>query len=98
MGTSEKHSEKQKGKRYEIVILKSAFKQLNKIPQPYLSKISEKIDELSTMPRPIGVEKLTNRNNEYRVRVGTYRIIYSIFDKQLIIEVIDIDHRKQVYR
>jgi len=71
---------------------------LSKISEPYNSKIVEKINSLSIDPRPFGVEKLISRDNEYRVRVGVYRIVYSIFDNLLLIEVVDIDHRKQIYR
>lgn len=98
MGTSKANAKKQKVSSYQIEITRSAIKQLADIPEPYQIKISEKIDGLSFDPRPFGVEKLSNRKNEYRVRVGVYRIVYSIFDKQLIIEVITIDHRKQVYK
>ncbi len=83
---------------YQIVIVKSAAKQLNTIPHLYKERIIKKIDSLSLNPRPFGAEKLANRENEYRVRVGVYRIVYSIFDKKLIVEVVDIDHRKQIYK
>ena len=83
---------------YRIVIVKSAAKQLSALSDLLKEKIISKIDSLAVNPRPYGIEKLSNRQNEYRVRVGDYRIVYSIFDKLLIVEVVDIDHRKQVYR
>ena len=98
MAKRKENPEAKKRSRYEIVIVRSALKQLDKISDPYYTKISNEIDLLEFNPRPFGVEKLTNRDNEYRIRVGVYRIIYSIFDRQLLVEVIDIDHRKQVYR
>ncbi|MEO5572690.1 MAG: type II toxin-antitoxin system RelE/ParE family toxin [Bacteroidia bacterium] len=85
-------------KLYEIIIVKSAVKQLQSIPTHYREKIIQKVDALSSNPRPHGVEKLTNRDNEYRIRIGVYRVIYSIFDEKLIVEVVDIDHRKQIYK
>ena len=84
--------------RYEIKIVKSVLKQLEPIPVSYREKIMSAIDELSFNPRPHGCEKLTNRKNEYRIRIGVYRIIYSVFDKKLVVDIVDIDHRKQVYR
>lgn len=86
------------GKKYQIILASSALKQLNSFPKNYREKIIQKIDSLSEEPRPFGVEKLKNRGNDYRVRVGIYRIIYSIYDKELLIDVIDIDHRKQIYK
>ena len=59
---------------YRIVIVKSAAKQLNDIPLLFKERIIRKIDLLAENPRPYGVEKLANRQNEYRVRVGDYRI------------------------
>ncbi|MCX6351003.1 MAG: type II toxin-antitoxin system RelE/ParE family toxin [Bacteroidetes bacterium] len=84
--------------KYTLFFVKSAQKQLTNIPEPYRSKILQKIEGLAENPRPHGTEKLVNRENDYRIRIGVYRVIYSIFDKKLIIEIIDIDHRKQVYR
>src|SRR5437762_1464896 len=98
MGTSQSDVEEKEKKNYKVVILKTALKQLQVIPSPYKEKIVSKIDGLAFNPRPFGCEKLTNRENEYMVRYGPYRIVYSIFDKMLLIEVVNIDHRKQVYR
>ncbi|MET7255481.1 type II toxin-antitoxin system RelE family toxin [Dyadobacter fermentans] len=58
----------------------------------------EVIDSLTANPRPSGVKKLENYKNSYRVRVGQYRIIYEIEDHQLIVEVIKVGNRKEVYR
>ncbi|MFM9945122.1 MAG: type II toxin-antitoxin system RelE family toxin [Bacteroidia bacterium] len=54
------------------------------------------IVNLETNPRPQGYIKLTGRRG-YRIRVGNYRIIYDIFDKELVIDVIDLSHRKDIY-
>ena len=53
---------------------------------------------LAENPRPEGMEKLTGRENRYRLRVGDYRIVYSIADEALIVMVIRIGHRREVYR
>lgn len=83
--------------KYKIEIKKSAIKELNSIPQKDIQKIISKIRSLSSNPRPQGCTKLTNRE-DYRIRVGNYRIIYSINDDILIITVIKIGHRKEIYR
>ena len=55
------------------------------------------ISDLSSNPRPKGCKKLKNRV-AYRIRVGDYRIIYEIYDDKLLIDVIHLGHRKEVYR
>jgi mRNA interferase RelE/StbE len=66
-------------------------------PQKYLTKILSRIKSLSLNPRPQDAIKLTNRE-DYRIRVENYRIIYSINDTILIINIIKIGHRKEIYR
>ena len=83
--------------RYSIEIKRSAQKQLAKISKPFSKAINEKILSLETEPRPVGCKKLKGREG-WRVRVGDYRIIYEIKDNILLIMVIDIDHRKQIYK
>ncbi len=67
---------------YELQYKKKAIKALAKINDPYYSAIIQAIDELAENPRPNGYKKLTGRSG-YRIRVGTYRIIYDIFDTTL---------------
>ena len=67
---------------YELQYKKKAIKALAKINDPYYSAIIQAIDELAENPRPHGYKKLTGRSG-YRIRVGTYRIIYDIFDTTL---------------
>jgi mRNA interferase RelE/StbE len=83
--------------KYKIEIKKSAIKELHSIPQKDIQKIITKIKSLSSNPKPQGCTKLTNRE-DYRIRVGNYRIIYSINDDILIIIVIKLGHRKEIYR
>lgn len=81
---------------YTIVFSKQAAKQLEKIQEPYYSSIKEAIIDLSENPRPHGHIKLKGRDG-YRIRVGVYRIIYEIVDDVLMIEILVIGHRKDVY-
>jgi len=83
---------------YKILITKSAFKELENLPKAFRSNIIAKIDELAVEPRPSGVRKLESFTNSYRIRVGSYRVIYKIEDSELIIEVIKVSDRKDVYR
>lgn len=82
---------------YKVVFAKSAKKELEKLSKSLGLKILSKIDGLASNPRPIGCKKLEDSDN-YRIRINDYRVIYSIYDKELVIDVIKIGHRKQIYR
>ncbi|HSH31289.1 MAG TPA: type II toxin-antitoxin system RelE/ParE family toxin [Candidatus Saccharimonadales bacterium] len=83
---------------YKLVIDKRVRKKdLPSIPKLDLSRILERIAELSHNPRPTGAEKLTNQPG-YRLRQGDYRILYLIDDAQQIVRVAKVAHRRAVYR
>jgi mRNA interferase RelE/StbE len=82
---------------YTILIERSAQKDLSKIPQHNRDSIISEIRNLSINPRPQGSKKLVNRD-AWRIRVGDYRIIYEINDEKLIILVVALGHRKDIYR
>lgn len=82
---------------YQITFRSSAVKELRKLPDDYRKSISGAIDSLAHAPRPKGVKKMAGAH-AWRIRVGDYRVVYSIEDKQLIIQVIRIGHRREVYR
>lgn len=81
---------------YSLNFSRQAFKELETINEPYYSKVKLAISNLINDPRPQGYIKLKGRNG-YRIRVNEYRIIYEIFDQELIIEVIALGHRKDIY-
>ena len=83
--------------KYKIQVKKSAEKELGKIPRKELLKILDKIRDLSDDPHPPGNIKLTNQE-KYRVRVGNYRVLYTIEDNILTIVIVKIGHRKHIYR
>jgi len=83
--------------RYNIYIKPTALKELQKITKRDKSKIIDKIRSLASNPRPPGCEKLS-ADEKYRVRQGRYRIVYSIEDDQLVVLIIKLGHRKDVYR
>jgi mRNA interferase RelE/StbE len=83
---------------FRITIKKSAIKELETVPKLFRLKIIEAIDNLAVNPRPSGVKKLEGPKNSYRVRVGHYRVVYEIIDRELIVEVIKVGDRKEVYR
>ena len=83
--------------KYKILVKKSAEKELGKIPKKELLKILDKIKNLSDDPHPTGSIKLTNQE-KYRIRVGNYRILYTVEDNILTVFVVKIGHRKDIYR
>jgi len=84
--------------RYEVFIKSGAERQLKKLPGQYRKIITEAILGLADNPRPFGVKKMSGMENHFRIRVGDYRIIYTIQDKKLVVVVIRIGARKEVYR
>ena len=83
--------------RYELRVRPSVAKDLKSIPKQSVLRILERIEALREEPRPIGCEKLSGLER-YRIRQGRYRILYSIFDEQVVVEVVKVGHRKDVYR
>jgi mRNA interferase RelE/StbE len=82
---------------YQIFIEKSAQKKLSAIPEPFQDKIITEITLLAENPRSFGCKKLTGRN-AWRIRIGKYRVIYEINDKDKSVLVVTLGHRKDVYR
>jgi mRNA interferase RelE/StbE len=82
---------------YEIEIERSALKALEKLPLKDRNKVINTIERLASNPRPAGAKKLTGRDG-WRIRIGDYRVIYEIKDRICYILVLDIGHRKEIYR
>ncbi len=83
--------------KYKIAIKKSAAKELEDIPKKDLQKIIKRIQALAQNPRPQGAQKLSGQQH-FRVRQGDYRIVYSVNDKDLIVDIVKIGHRREIYR
>ncbi len=82
---------------YSILLTKSAAKELESVPTKDRQRIVAKIGSLAHNPRPAGVEKLSG-DAKYRIRQGDYRILYEITDADLIVTVVRIANRREVYR
>ena len=76
----------------------SAKKELKKIDRTEISKILSEIEKLSQEPYPSNHKKILGTEHIYRIRVGNYRVVYSVVNDELIIEVILVRHRKEVYK
>lgn len=93
-----KFSEENKPKKYTITIKPGALKALRKIPKKFAVKIDELIRSLATNPRPGGCKKLEGYSNYYRIRYADYRVVYNVQDEKLVVDVISIGDRKEIYK
>lgn len=82
---------------YSVRIKRSAAKELEAVPPKDRKRIVRRIEGLATDPRPPGCEKLSGEE-KYRLRQGNYRILYEIIDQELIVTVVKIGNRRDVYR
>ena len=81
-----------------IEFLPTALKELSKLPLEVQQRIADRIDELKTNPYPPGIKALKNGDGRLRLRVGDYRVIYRIEADNLVIIVIKVGHRRNIYR
>lgn len=90
---------------YHLTILKKAEKEIQKLPRDLAQKIIHKIYDLQKNPRPLGCKKLTDFQSErapgkvcFRIRQGEYRIVYTVEDEVITIMIVQVQHRKEVYK
>ena len=84
---------------YRVLIKPSAAKEIEAVDQKRDRQlIVAKVLALADEPRPAGCEKLAGESDRYRLRVGQYRIVYSVADDELVVLVVRVAHRKDVYR
>ena len=84
--------------RYQVQIARRALRVLATLPRREQQRARAAIDLLAENPRPPGCMKLTGEDSAYRVRVGDYRIVYEVVDDRLLVQVVRIGHRREVYR
>lgn len=82
---------------YNLLIKKSATKELEAVPKKDRVKLIAKIRNLANDPRPPGSEKLAG-DDKYRVRQGVYRVLYEVDDTTIVVTVVRVAHRREVYR
>ena len=82
---------------YKVIIKRDAEKDLAALPKIYANSIMEAIIELADEPRPSGCKKLKGTKDAYRIRVSMYRVVYTIEDEILCVDVVRVAHRKDVY-
>lgn len=83
---------------YQVEFTPAAKRQIKKLIEPVQLAIVERLEQLAENPRPPGALKMQGAESLYRIRVGDYRIIYEIQDRTLLIAVVKVGHRGDVYR
>ena len=83
---------------YSVVLRAGVEKQLAALDKPIRRRVAAAIDALATNPRPAGAIALQGVSGLLRVRVGDYRVIYAVNDGELIVLIVSIGHRREIYR
>ena len=83
--------------RYTVEFKPSAWKELQRLPATLIERIIPKIESLGSEPRPSGCKKLKGGQQEWRVRIGDYRVVYTIDDATMRVSVTRVRHRSEVY-
>jgi len=83
---------------YAITFARSARRELEALDAPIIRRVVSRIDGLAKEPRPSGYRKLHGEQNLWRIRIGDYRVIYSVDDRQQIVDIVRIRHRREAYR
>jgi mRNA interferase RelE/StbE len=82
---------------YKLELTKTAQKNLKKLDKQTLQRLITKIESLKENPFPAGVKKLIT-NDGYRIRVGDYRIVYDVFEDLILVKILKVGHRKDIYK
>ena len=82
---------------YKVEWKRAAVKELRALPTEAIERILKAVEQLAMNPYPVGVRKLVGAEHNYRIREGNYRVIYTVTAATLVIEVIRVGHRKDIY-
>jgi mRNA interferase RelE/StbE len=82
---------------YNIEWKRSATRELRTLPRQAVSRILRAVERLATDPYPSGARRLVGSEHTYRIRVGDYRIVYNVLSATLVIQIIRVGHRRDVY-
>jgi len=83
---------------YRVTFARSARKELEILDDPIVRRIFPKIEGLAKLPRPAGCSKLQGGNNLWRIRIGDYRVVYTVDDHKMQVDVVAVRHRKEAYQ
>lgn len=80
-----------------ILFAKSAQKELEDLPQHLIARLFPRIRALASNPRPSGCRKIVGETNKWRIRIGDYRVLYSVYDAEHIVKILAVRHRSNAY-
>lgn len=83
---------------YRVQIEPEAWDVLMQLPERDAKRVFDAIEDLESVPRPAGAKKLSGEDGVYRARVGSYRILYDIYDSELVVLIIKVGNRREVYK
>lgn len=83
---------------YTISFARSARREIERLDNNMVNRVFSKIELLAKNPRPHGCQKLRGKRNLWRIRVGSYRVIYAVYDSELLVDIIAVRHRSKAYR
>jgi mRNA interferase RelE/StbE len=83
---------------YTITFAQSARKDLERLSASIVNRVFPKIEALAQNPRPAGCRKLQGVENLWRIRAGDYRVVYQVFDEELVVDIVAVRHRSKAYR
>lgn len=82
---------------YRVEVKPSAKKELERLSHQVIARITRRLEALASNPRPPGCKKLKGGDKEWRIRVGDYRVVYTIDDQELLVQATRVRHRSEVY-
>ena len=82
---------------YSVQLKTSARKELEALPDNVLARVIQKIESLGSAPRPAGCKKLKGYKDQWRIRIGEWRVVYTIDDAVRLISITRVAHRREVY-
>ena len=83
---------------YEVLIERTAERDLKSLSPPLYQRVVPRIKALADNPRPSGCHKLAGSKNDWRIRIGDYRVVYEIDDRKKLVRIFRVRHRREVYR
>jgi mRNA interferase RelE/StbE len=83
---------------YEVYLERSVENDLKRLPASTFQRIIPRIKTLAANPRPSGCRKITGSKNDWRLRIGDYRVVYEIEEKAKVVRIMRVPHRREVYR
>lgn len=86
------------GEPFEIRITPAAQREIDRLPNNARTRVETAIENLANDPRPHGCVKMHGIEDTYRIRVGNYRVMYQVFDRQLAVLIVTVADRKDIYR